>query len=611
MLGFAPSAEAAVSQPLPNLEPLKSRDSAHCAVEDGVDIAVPTGWFFSREEGVCELRTSEREFVARLLVVPAANVADAFRRAWDEAWPGRGQGPYQVQEAEDFAPYDAEVTRHYMQDAYGYRERAVVRLHGDRAVVLLVRASASEWGEADRASVSLLRRMRAWGLAESDVSSRPRRRLSDEDWTALRRLAVRAGRAAGAGSVSYCVVRSGERDHCETVGTDAPIAERFPTYLVGSLSKVLSAAAIDLHNQGLWTPSQRLGFCACSGHSRHDMPLLMGAPPPSDKLQLYAYDTQPIAPEGQLYSYNNALSASVAYEFSGSVYPDKPAALAYSAWMHATLLQPLRMSATRTDWTIDAWSSSAHPHAPDMSGSVHAMPISKESFVASIMPAAGVASTAPDMARLLRFELGLPVPGAPSMPPLHVNTLWTPGVSVDSRWSYALGAMVGSLRGVQSVQHTGSTLGFGSMLSMFPSKGLGLVVLTDVQRGARVGAVMRDELLARALGGPHVSVSAIRNLVPTPKIALGIRSSGADVLAWAGAYDHPLAGRVVLRVLGDEVMLQTPGQGDLRLGVWLEAGRYRMYVLDAPFAGLAIDVDQHGLMLRGADAVATVYVRSH
>ena len=613
--GAVPSSAAGHSGPFESdIAPTTARGQAHCEPEQGVDLLVPEGWTYGREQGVCELRTHERDIIVRALVVQTAQPQDAFRAAWARAWPGRGLGAFQAQEADDPAPYDRELTRHYYENTMGYRERAVVRTHGQWSVVLLMRGAEATWGAADRASHQLLRGMSAWGLSEVDLSRAAVRALGPDDWLALRRLAVRAGRAAGAGVVSYCVVGKAFADHCESVGTDAPTHQAFPTFLVGSISKLLTAAAIDQDNEGHWSDEQRAGFCACSGHSRHDLPFVIGLPPKPGALRSLALASPAVAPLGELYSYNNALSAAVGYEAAAAARPGMDIADAYADWLGARVLGPLGMGATVVNWSPTGWASEASPHAPDLGGVPRRIAISHESFLRAISPAAGIVSTAPDLARFVRYQLGLPQRmqkgKSPSPPPaLHSNVLRTPGVAVDSRWSYGLGAMVGKLRGLWTVQHAGATLGFGSLLSFFPGQGIGIVVLTDVQGGARVGRVLRDEMLARTMGGPHISSTELRALAPLPKAPAGTRLSAADVLPWAGLYESPLAGTLHLWVIGEDIVLSTPGQGDLRMGVWSEGGLLRLHALDPPFAGLAFELRDAQLVVRGADAISTQFRR--
>lgn len=73
-----------------------------------------------------------------------------------------------------------------------------------------------------------------------------------------------------------------------------------------------------------------------------------------------------------------------------------------------------------------------------------------------------------------------------------LEEMWTPGKFNDGAMqNYGLGLMVGELRGVKNINHSGSTAGYRAHLNRFPQAGLSVAVLCNVSSGDATRAANR------------------------------------------------------------------------------------------------------------------------
>lgn len=202
-------------------------------------------------------------------------------------------------------------------------------------------------------------------------------------------------------------------------------------------------------------------------------------------------------------------------------------------------------------------------------------------------PAAGIVSTAADLARWMTVQLDsgrVALPGVPAGRLFDATTteqLWAPVVPIPiSRQppetaalqpqfaGYALGFRVQDYRGVKTVSHTGGLPGFVSQVTLVPSLGLGVAVLTNGESGASFQAVTqhvldhylsapatdwiaaftaRDARYAAANAAEADAVVAARTPGTTPSLPLA---------GYAGTYRDPWYGEVVLSVDGDRLAIR-------------------------------------------------------
>lgn len=202
-------------------------------------------------------------------------------------------------------------------------------------------------------------------------------------------------------------------------------------------------------------------------------------------------------------------------------------------------------------------------------------------------PAAGIMSTAADMARWMLVQLDSGRVALPGVAPGRLFTsamtaqLWAPVTPIPIRQNppetaalqpqfsgYALGVRVQDYRGVKLVTHTGGLPGFVSQLTLVPSLGLGVVVLTNGESGASFQAVTQH-VLDHYLQAPPTDWTAALKIVADRREAEAEAavaaldaardaSSGPSLAlaAYAGTYTDPWYGDVTLALEGDRLAVR-------------------------------------------------------
>lgn len=214
-------------------------------------------------------------------------------------------------------------------------------------------------------------------------------------------------------------------------------------------------------------------------------------------------------------------------------------------------------------------------------------------------PAGAINASANDMSRWLLFltQNGA-IDGRPIVPPGTLNALFSPNGGADIaddgpepdevRRGYAFGWRVDQWRGLRRVSHSGAIDGFRARVTLFPERGLGVAVMTNLgpsQLPDFASRMIAERLLgldrktslqalaegrraaeAKALGEPspiprgRVARLAAQDLTIPPSVSLS---------RMAGIYTHPAYGEIRIEPSVEGSMLRiTFGQLTGRLTPW-------------------------------------------
>ena len=267
------------------------------------------------------------------------------------------------------------------------------------------------------------------------------------------------------------------------------------------------------------------------------------------------------------YAYDNVL-----YMVAGEVI-EAVSGMPWETFVQTRILDRLGMADTRASVGEGiAGPNVAKTYAPVDGVVVPVVPFDGE----NANPAAGITSTASDMARWLTVQLDsgrVALPGvAPGrlFSPATTEELWTPvtpirvvpnppelaAVQPQFR-SYALGFNVQDVRGVKIVTHTGGLPGYLSRVTLVPGLGLGIAVLTNSESGAAFNAITQA-VVDHALGIAPTDWTAAYQAVDAraasettstlAEIEAARAASGPSLplAAYAGTYADPWYGEIYI-----------------------------------------------------------------
>jgi CubicO group peptidase (beta-lactamase class C family) len=148
----------------------------------------------------------------------------------------------------------------------------------------------------------------------------------------------------------------------------------------------------------------------------------------------------------------------------------------FAEYMRAEVLEPLGMTASSFQWSRIA--DTACPHDADGRRT--------PDFTVAEQAAAGLVTTAPDLARFLAAALGGPhgePPGRGVVSPAALRLALTAAPGTDGRWGlgYGLGLLPG---GDLLAYHEGANLGWRAGLALLPDRRAGIAALANGDDGA-------------------------------------------------------------------------------------------------------------------------------
>ena len=281
---------------------------------------------------------------------------------------------------------------------------------------------------------------------------------------------------------------------------------------------------------------------------------------------------EPVSPFRTEQVYNNVL-----YTVAG----EAAAAAAGTSWealVRGRLLQPLGMTHTTAGAPPPAAGNVAAPHAV-IDG--RQQPIRPASYV-SIAPAGGVNSTARDMIRWLRFQLGdgsfegrriLPAETMQAMHEPWTMIPTTPAMRANRQVQffagYGLGWNVMDYRGHKLLWHSGNADGMPSYMALLPERRIGVVVMLNSWKAPFLHGDIASRILDHYLGLPTRDYAA-ETLALTR--AAEARAAAArteppaglppmDLAAYAGDYRSDLFGPISVRREAQGLVLKM-GEGE-------------------------------------------------
>jgi len=339
----------------------------------------------------------------------------------------------------------------------------------------------------------------------------------------------------------------------------------------------------------------RDAFSASTGLPRRDWEIILNPDRLTPETVVTSMAGLPLTtPYGEQYQYNNQMVATggFAAAVAAGGAPDD-LGRAYAIALRERVLEPIGMPrSTLALADVVADDDHATPHAEDLSGAFHPLPLLQDdTWIAPVAPTGGLWSSAREMASYLQTELGRGVSpaGERVVSAATLERTWQPGVAFPPpppgtpaaittlAQYYALGWVSGAFGGQRLIWHSGATLGFTSQVAFLPEAGVGLVVLTNgAEQSLFNNAVMLrllellfdlpptfdDAMMATVIAGAaqgwsdlHAQLGPIDPAVVTP---------------YLGRYANPDLGEVTLALREGELIFAASGfRSELR--PWVDA----------------------------------------
>jgi len=280
---------------------------------------------------------------------------------------------------------------------------------------------------------------------------------------------------------------------------------------------------------------------------------------------------EPVSSFRSTYAYTN-----ITHLLAGRIVSDLAGAPDWNAVARRELLDPLGM--TETSFTAEAIAAAAN-HAEGyrwtLDGTI-AVPFHPFSPYAT-GPAGNINSTIEEMARWVRFQLGLgSFEGRRIVSVESLAYTRRPKVALDDKSSYAMGWLQTRTPNGTIVWHDGGTDGFGSFLGLLPERDVGLIMLSS-EGNVGLPDALGMWALDRLLDNPVVDHVADALKQAKAKLASEEKTFAKPasprpfpaLAPLAGSFESAALGKAVLRGDGAALVLELQETGaELALTPW-------------------------------------------
>ena len=389
-------------------------------------------------------------------------------------------------------------------------------------------------------------------------------------------------------AVTLAVVQNGETTLLKAWGqrdVEAALPATPQTdFLICSITKTFTAAALALLvDEGRldWTkpvrdtiPEFRLHdpvatervrvrdlLCHHSGLPRHDWIHMPGDLSPAQMLAAMRY-LEPSTDIRSTFQYQN-----LGYLVAGMV-AERISGQSWTAFTRARLTDKLHMTVTFTAEDLAAAADAAVPYAMDGDTRLRA-----KLWPISTTPSGGINTSIADFVNWLRLHLDNgEFAGQRLLSPSLIRELQTPRVHVmasefaeigDVHYGFGLG--VHSYRGERVVSHGGGWIGWSTLMTMLPERGVGVAVFTN-RDASPVPDILTNYVFDRVCGRELVPWldrhrerrrDAMAQLDADRQARKATRRANTrpshELADYAGDYDHPGYGRMTITHTGNEL----------------------------------------------------------
>jgi CubicO group peptidase (beta-lactamase class C family) len=189
--------------------------------------------------------------------------------------------------------------------------------------------------------------------------------------------------------------------------------------------------------------------------------------------------------------------------------------------MAARIFAPLGMSSTTFDYAKALAGNHAAPHAWDADGNTALAVMEANYSIRPLRPAGGAWSSARDMMRYLRMELGRGVlDGKRVASEANVVSRRNPQVRIGNDVTYGMGLEVDRRWGIPIVSHGGSMIGYKSDMYYLPDHDVAAVILTNSDEGNALLGPFRRRLVEVLFDGKPEAEENIATAAKNMKAAV-------------------------------------------------------------------------------------------
>ena len=334
---------------------------------------------------------------------------------------------------------------------------------------------------------------------------------------------------------------------------DTPVTQVYPRFKIGDADATRRILMKHL-------------VCACTGLPRQDLEWLFtfDRSSPQEQLDLLA-TMKPTTEFGALYQYSNPLASAAGYIGTRAVKPDGELGRAYDDVMRDKVFRPLGMEHTTFSFDEALRADHASPHSWNMALRNVPIDMAPNYSIVPVRPAGGAWSSVKNYARYVRLELargrlpdGLPLVTEKNLLARRVAQVRTG----ESSW-YGMGLWIENVKDVPVVTHGGAMFGYKSGFFFVPDAGVGGVMLTNADSGARLAqAFMRRTLEVLYDGKPEAEEELLSSVRASLLFLQGqqqgweVPADPSQVQRLAGSYQNAALGGISVRREADGVAFE-------------------------------------------------------
>lgn len=585
-----PPASQAPAQVVP--KPQQLTQDTPTASAGGATFTAPTQWTLLADGALRVLEGPERDVKVAVVDVNAPDADQAATAAWKTLDPSFKR-PLRIAQDRP-ARHGWDAIRVLIYETSPNEKRVVVASvlkHGQGYAVVLLDGSEAGMERRGGQVALVMDSLRPAGYARESFAGKTPHKLDPARIKLLTDFIQKAQTAAGVPGVGISLVQDGKTVFAggfgvRELGKPQPV-DADTLFIIASNSKALTtlllAKEVDQGRFGWDTPvtqvypSFKLGsaettqkvlmkhlVCACTGMPRQDMEWLMefaGATPQSAMTMLGGFT--PTSKFAEVFQYSNLMAAAAGFIGGRALDPKRELGAAFDEAMRQQIFAPLQMKSTTFDFAQALRKNHATPHGEDVDGNVRIAPMDLNYSVVPVRPAGGAWSSVNDLTRYVQMELNRgKLPGGKALvSEAALLARRAPQVAIGEDHTYGMGLMVNREWGVEVVHHGGDLIGYHSDMFWIPEAGVGGVILTNADPGAR----LRRPFLRRVLevlydGRPEAEEDVLTGIrrhkeaIQVERKRLVVPADAAVVAQLAKGYKNASLGEIAVSARGKDTI---------------------------------------------------------